>query len=457
MIALRTDFSAKEGPVKPMNAVNNGPAGSAVRQTGNFEAYKAAGFPYARLHDSAFYSGYGGDFSVDVHRIFRNFDADADDPASYIFEPTDEYLSNIAAAGTRIFYRLGAAIEHNYKLGTYPPKDYLKWAKICEHIIRHYNEGWANGFFFGIEYWEIWNEFDCRNQDGSHPCWQGTFSEFAEFYSVAARYLKGRFPHLRIGGPAFASIWDEAAADTFFKVMRRDNVPFDFLSYHAYMSTVKSFRDTVAQANKVFSAYGYGKTEKILNEWNYVKGWTADLWRYSLRTEKGLKGASFAAACMAEGQRSDLDMLMYYDARPCGMNGLFDTDFLQPLKGYYAFKAFSALRELGTCARTETESEELCACAATDGRTHRLLFTRFCDEDAAQTETVKIAVKGVSGPVKATVYATDEARSMAPLREEVFTAEEFALYLQAELFGIYLVEIVPVRQGGENGRTDGHL
>lgn len=457
MIVLHTDFAEKEGLVKPMNAVNNGPAGSDVRQSGNFEAYKAAGFPYARLHDSALYSGYGGDFSVDVHRIFRNFDADPEDPASYIFEPTDAYLSNIAAAGTKIFYRLGAAIEHEFKFGTYPPKDNLKWAKICEHIIRHYNEGWANGFFFGIEYWEIWNEFDCRNGDGTNPCWQGTFPEFAEFYSVAARYLKGKFPHLKIGGPAFASIWDAAASDAFFKVMQRDKVPIDFLSYHAYMSTVKDFLATVAQANKVFAAYGYGGAEKVLNEWNYIKGWSADPWRYSLRMEKGLKGASFSVACMAEGQKSDLDMLMYYDARPCGMNGLFDTDFLQPLKGYYAFKAFSALRELGTCAHTETESEDLYACAATDGKAHRLLFTRFRDEDASPAETVKIAVKGVSGPVKATVYVTDETRDMAPLREEIFTAEEFALYLQAELFGIYLVEIVPVRQGGENGRAKGHL
>ena len=42
MIALRTDFSAKEGPVKPMNAVNNGPVGLPVRKTGTFETYRAA-------------------------------------------------------------------------------------------------------------------------------------------------------------------------------------------------------------------------------------------------------------------------------------------------------------------------------------------------------------------------------------------------------------------------------
>ncbi len=27
-----------------------------------------------------------------------------------------------------------------------PPKDFKKWAVICEHIIRHYDENWANGY-----------------------------------------------------------------------------------------------------------------------------------------------------------------------------------------------------------------------------------------------------------------------------------------------------------------------
>ena len=45
----------------------------------------------------------------------------------------------IEAAGTKVFYRLGHRIEHEVKkYGTLPPKDFKKWAVICEHIIRHY-------------------------------------------------------------------------------------------------------------------------------------------------------------------------------------------------------------------------------------------------------------------------------------------------------------------------------
>ena len=197
MANLNLDFSSVSGKIKVLNAVNNGPTAQSVRGTSNFDAYKALELPYARNHDASFSTFYGGEHTVDVHRIFKNFDADENDPKSYAFDATDKYTANTFAAGTKIFYRLGASIEHGYKYGTYPPKDFAKWARICEHIIRHYTEGWADGFNYDIEYWEIWNEPDCRNPDGTNPCWQGTDEQFIDFYEVAAKHLKSKFPHLK--------------------------------------------------------------------------------------------------------------------------------------------------------------------------------------------------------------------------------------------------------------------
>ena len=108
---IKLDLAKLGGKIKYMNGVNNGPTSPNVRGTAtNFDLYKEAEFSFARLHDSSFFTGYGGDFSVDVHRIFRNFDADVNDPASYIFEPTDDYIKNLVASGTKVFYRLGASI-----------------------------------------------------------------------------------------------------------------------------------------------------------------------------------------------------------------------------------------------------------------------------------------------------------------------------------------------------------
>ena len=54
---------------------------------------------------------------------------------------------NNVPVGTKVFYRLGASIEHKKKFGTFPPADFKKWAEICEHIIHHYTQGWANEFY----------------------------------------------------------------------------------------------------------------------------------------------------------------------------------------------------------------------------------------------------------------------------------------------------------------------
>ena len=253
MKEIIVDLGRSDGPIKPMNAVNNGPAGSKVRGTGNADAYAALEIPYARNHDASFYSPYGGEHIVDVHRIFKNFDADESDPASYVFGPTDNYVSETFAVGTKVFYRLGASIEHGYKQGTYPPADFHKWARICEHIIRHYTEGWADGFSYDIEYWEIWNEPECRNYDGSNPCWQGTDEQFIDFYEIAAKYLKSKFPHLKIGGPAFCSSqMDNPTRRMFFEAVKERGIPLDFYSFHGYLKEPGKVKNLSEYAVKAF-------------------------------------------------------------------------------------------------------------------------------------------------------------------------------------------------------------
>ena len=121
------------------------------------------------------------------------------------------YVKNTFDAGTKVFYRLGASIEHGLKWGTYPPKDFAKWARICEHIVRHFTEGWADGFNYDIEYWEIWNEPENGATPETNTMWKGTFEEFMKFYEIASNHLKNKFPNLKIGGygaSGFYAIFD---------------------------------------------------------------------------------------------------------------------------------------------------------------------------------------------------------------------------------------------------------
>ena len=74
-----------------------------------------------------------------------------------------------------------------------------------------------------------------------------------------------------------------------------------------------------------------------------------------------MKGAAFTGAVMSALQNNpDVDMLMYYDARPCGMNGLFNTDFVNEcLKGYYPFRMFNELYKLGNSVEVTCDCDEI--------------------------------------------------------------------------------------------------
>ncbi len=399
-ITIRYDHIT--GKIKPMNAVNNAPVyrPGSEQDTGNLTTYKAANIPYARTHDASFY----WEHSVDVHLIFPNFDADPCDPASYDFFYTDKYMQSIEMAGTKPFYRFGAHIEHGEKrYGTIPPKDFKKWAVICEHIIRHYNEGWADGFRMGIEYWEIWNE-----PDGA-PNWTGTPEEYFEMYAIASRHLKECFPDIKLGGPALASHRDWA--DRFLTFVKEENLPLDFFSWHAYAQKVPDMAAMSHEFRNKLDEHGLTEVESYLNEWNYVCGWRGEGWTKSLETEKSMKGAAFIAGVMSVCQTAPVDMLMYYDARPCAMNGLFDFVSFRPLKGYYPVKTWGEMLTLGSACEAVSDIPDIYATAATDGNTRMTMLTYFTDEETAFPKTFQVEITG-AGDRELSLYLLDETHDM---------------------------------------------
>ena len=108
MTNVNIDFNRYLGRIKPMNAVNNGPVdnGDDEQSMSNFRSYKEARIPYARVHDSSFYSGYGGEHAVDISAIFPDFRSNPYDDSSYDFDLTDDYLRQIESAGTHVFFQI---------------------------------------------------------------------------------------------------------------------------------------------------------------------------------------------------------------------------------------------------------------------------------------------------------------------------------------------------------------
>ena len=390
---INIDLNNKIGKIKDMNATGQAPMGGGV----GYEAYKNFHLlsdvlvPYVRLHDVG--GGFGGNRYVDIPNIFRDFDADENDPANYDFKFTDLYISELVKNGLKPYYRLGVTIENHSEVKSYhidPPKDYEKWARICEHIIAHYNEGWAEGFHYDIEYWEIWNE----NDDGQRTSmmWNGTAEDYYNLYDITAKHLKKRFPKIKIGGYAATGLYyvtdteeerqsrprDKYFYDFFHGFMeyiRAHESPIDFFSWHSYREPKKLIDEGIWVREQLVK-YGYENVESHLNEWNPPSRRTRDV--------DSIHGAE-VAAIMLGCQNIGVDMLMIYDARIDG--SLYSAFFVPSVSGgclshaYYSFAAFSALYRLGTQVGLECDTDGVFAVAATNGKRNAVVISNISGAD----------------------------------------------------------------------------
>lgn len=409
------------GPIKLMHAGNNGPVIAGDDQThGNSIWYKMAEIPYARTHDGSFYSHYGSGNALDIDKIFPDFDSNPKKPSSYDFVNTDWIFQSMISCGTKPFFRMGQKIEHDpIKYGIYPPKNFKKWAQICEHIIMHYNYGWADGHEMGIEYWEIWNEadLDLDTWNTDPKCWGGTKEQFFEFYEVVAKYLKARFPELKIGGPALA--WRVDWAEEFLAYMSAHQVPIDFFSWHSYSTSPEYMAEMAGSIHELLVKYGYGDAESILDEWNYVKGW-GDEFDYTLNVFPTEKGAAFNAAVIQRCQDAPVDMLMYYDMAPESLfNGVWDLRTWKPTPAYYPFYAWSRLVRYGTQVKSECPEKDVCVTAAKDASGKlRIMVSRYNSSDNV-TAPKKYTVTFDSDFTQAYGHLTDPFRTYSEIPLEI--------------------------------------
>ena len=425
MSLIHVDFSKNVKPMKPMHGGGQPPMVGASGQY--FHYMTEAGIPYSRLHDVG--GIFGGNRFVDVPNIFRDFDADENDPANYDFTFTDVLLEQLVAAGVEPYYRLGVTIENQAKIKAYrtvPPKDYAKWARICEHIILHYTEGWADGYRYKIRYWEIWNEPEVQDI----MMWNGTPEQYYELYHVAASYLKAKFPHLMIGGYAscgFYAIAPKVKIDPktnlpgtippseheeklmrffygFFAYIKEHNSPIDFFSWHSY-ADVSRVKVMDAWLHTKLEELGYGGLETHLNEW------------YPYPKEFGTAHHSAEiAAMMIAMQHGFADICCIYDMRTTTAPycPLFDIRTHKPIHGYYSMVAFNTLYQLGTQVQTVCDTDRLYVLAASNGRRNAVMIANLTGE------TQTLTFEGTDF-VNARYYVLDQERllSWAPNANEI--------------------------------------
>lgn len=435
--ALTVDFTRDIGPVRrEIHSSGFGPT-ICSQSARDLADVKSMGFAYARTHDWALINP--NERVCDYFHIFPLMHLDVKDPKNYHFGPTDYLLKRTREdTGLNVFFRMGASIEHSgtkVHFNTVVPDDFDKVAEIFAATVRHYNRGWANGYEWGVKYWEIWNE-----PEGIHNMWcppDGTANlssaaleakrvelraQFVKFYVTVLKRLKSEFGDtIKVGGPALCS-YNTVWLNDILSACRGAGVAPDFISWHGYARDPMQYSREAALGRKLCDSYGFPKCELILDEWHYFGenySWgdlrSSDpvvrerIWE-GPDGHNGIRSAAFTLAALANLERSEMTQAYYYGCRHTGAWG-FKDEHQRKYKVFYALKLFGDIvRDYRTiCESKSAGSVTLFPVKGEDG--HQALMV--VDYGGA-AHKISVLVNGVADGAKAKCTLLDYRSDLAP-------------------------------------------
>lgn len=292
MASIELDCSRLNGLIKPFAEINCGPIPIWHLENGAYltQQYHEIGISMVRTHD--FFG------PTDISMIFPDWSADPALPSSYDFSESDQHIASIVDGGFQVFYRLGESASDNESLRQ-PPPDFQKWAEVCKHIVMHYNDGWADGYYYDIRYWEIWNEPDLEG------FWSGTAEQYYELYRTTAERLKAYDPELKVGGPCTSNIADVRYTREFLEFIVENDLPLDFYSWHNYANTPSELYINSRGVRNLLDEFELTECENINTEWNiHILS--------PQRDNDNAKNAAFTASSLTVFQDSGIDHSFRY-------------------------------------------------------------------------------------------------------------------------------------------------
>lgn len=358
---VRVDLSLELDRIKAMHGMCNGPVsyGSDISAL-----YREIGVPSVRFAgtDTAMSA-----YSVDISRIFKNPDADPHDAANYDFAQTDIYVRAAYDCGARVIFRLGESTDLTGKISFSLPKNTDSWCEVAVNVIKHYNDYFANGFAYGIEYFEILEHYEYMDDQLRDAAF--------ELYRKLSGIIKLYDRNIKVGG---ACCSDEAVVRDFIKFCRKNHAPLDFLTLSCFESSPLDACERVRSVVPVLKNLGFGETEIIIGEWAYIakdvdlstniakavmlgtKDASADKKAKLFLEQSEIKGAAYALSLMlALGEIDEVAKAHLYDGQPMVSPWCAICDrFGRANKTFYAFKMFGELYRAGRSVYCVSEQSE---------------------------------------------------------------------------------------------------
>ncbi|WP_198147848.1 GH39 family glycosyl hydrolase [Microbacterium sp. XT11] len=198
--------------------------------------------------------------------LFPDWGADVDDPASYNFAATDQWVEAVHSIGAEVMFTVASSIPRN-KL---PAEDVELYGRVVERIVRHYSQGWAGGPAKPIRVYEFGDQPDLGPLH-----FAGRPEEFYAMYQAFCEAVHRVDPSLTVGGPATAFPLETGAPyrEGFLEFVRERGLPLDFFSFLWFTDGSRDpldYRYVSEQLRELLDRHGFTDTELTLCYWNYL-------------------------------------------------------------------------------------------------------------------------------------------------------------------------------------------
>lgn len=202
----------------------------------------------------------------DPSSLFPDWSADVDDPASYNFAATDQWVESVHALGAEVMFTVASSIPRN-KL---PAADVEVYGRVVENIVRHYSHGWAGGPAKPVRLYEFGDQ-----PDFGPLHFAGEPREFYAMYRAFCEAVQRVDPSLTVGGPslAFSLEADAPYREGFLSFVRENALPLDFFSFLWFTDGTRDpldYRYVARELRTLLDDHGFTDTDLTLSYWNYL-------------------------------------------------------------------------------------------------------------------------------------------------------------------------------------------
>ncbi|MBA4142705.1 MAG: beta-xylosidase [Nitrosospira sp.] len=218
----------------------------------------------------------------------------------YSFFNADQINDYLLSIGMKPFVELsfmpamlasGASTVFQYRANITPPRNYRKWGKLIDRLVRHWIKRYGSR---EVAKWclEVWNEPNLE------AFWTGGKKGYYKLYRTTVEAIKNIDATLKVGGPSSAQ---NAWIPEFLDYCDKHEVPVDFVSTHYYPTDAfgKIGTDTLTQLEHAPRDIMKKKAEIAHEQARGLPLYYTE-WNVSSNPRDPLHDQSFAAAFAAD-------------------------------------------------------------------------------------------------------------------------------------------------------------